>query len=198
MQGQAEKLARGAQGASYTSVMKSPLGYDISLGLSEEEICRKWNLLEEDYQTVLSLYMSGDDAALSHYVTKQETQELEQEEVVVQPIVIPEPVKSEYGYKARPRTDHIFVRRAAKEHSSALIIPDAYKENSDVGFIVNVGPQITDLKAGDLVLFDKYATVGTEVNLIDEEGDEVAMLLLRGINVQAILQRIKRDEFKAI
>lgn len=73
-----------------------------------------------------------------------------------------------------------------------MIVPDAHKEKSDVGFLWAVGPEVKDLKKGQMVLYDKYSTVGQNYSLLDEDGDEKEFLLLRQISVVAVLHKERR------
>jgi chaperonin GroES len=80
--------------------------------------------------------------------------------------------------KIRPLQDRILIRRVGEEEktSGGIIIPDTAKEKPQQGVVVATGKgkvrddgRITplDVKAGDQVLFSKYA--GTEVTLDGEE-----------------------------
>jgi chaperonin GroES len=80
--------------------------------------------------------------------------------------------------KIRPLQDRILVRRLTKEEKTkgGIIIPDTAKEKPLEGEIIAVGcGKILDngqkapleVKAGDRVLFSKYA--GTEVKIEEEE-----------------------------
>lgn len=82
----------------------------------------------------------------------------------------------------RPLHDRILVRRMAEEEKTAggLFIPDNAKEKPQKGEIIATGKgRITEdgkvlpleVKAGDKVLFSKYA--GTEIKL---EGQEFLMM----------------------
>lgn len=88
--------------------------------------------------------------------------------------------KSEIG--VRPLHDRILVRRMAEEEktSGGLFIPDTAKEKPQRGEVVATGKgRVTEdgkilpleVKAGDRVLFGKYA--GTELKL---EGQEYIMM----------------------
>ena len=80
--------------------------------------------------------------------------------------------------KIRPLNDRVLVKRLeAKEQTSVggIIIPDTAKEKPQEGEVIAVGPgktldngntQAMTVKAGDKILFGKYA--GTDVS-IDEE-----------------------------
>ena len=76
--------------------------------------------------------------------------------------------------KIRPLGDRILVLRIEEEEktSGGIIIPDTAKEKPQEGKIVAVGPgkvnekgkrKVLDVKAGDRVLFGKYA--GNEIKI---------------------------------
>ena len=80
--------------------------------------------------------------------------------------------------KIRPLQDRILVKRIIEDEKTAggIIIPDSAKEKPQEGEVIAVGKgKVTedgktlplDVKAGDRVLFGKYA--GTEVRLSGEE-----------------------------
>ncbi len=92
----------------------------------------------------------------------------------------------------RPLHDRILVRRMAEEEKTAggLFIPDTAKEKPQRGEIVAAGKgRVTEdgkilpleVKAGDKVLFSKYA--GTEIKLSGEE-----YLMMREEDVLGIVQ----------
>lgn len=98
--------------------------------------------------------------------------------------------KSELG--VRPLHDRILVRRMAEEDKTAggLFIPDTAKEKPQRGEIVAAGKgRITEdgkvlpleVKAGDKVLFSKYA--GTEIKLSGED-----YLMMREEDILGIIQ----------
>ena len=80
--------------------------------------------------------------------------------------------------KIRPLHDRVIVRRMAEERTTAggIVIPDSATEKPMQGEVIAVGNgKITDsgdlrpldVKAGDKILFGKYA--GTEVKVDGEE-----------------------------
>jgi len=84
--------------------------------------------------------------------------------------------------KIRPLQDRVIVKRLEEETKTAggIIIPDTAKEKPQRGEIVAAGPGKRnddgkllplDVKAGDKVLFSKYA--GTEIKV---EGEELLMM----------------------
>jgi chaperonin GroES len=81
--------------------------------------------------------------------------------------------------KIRPLHDRVLVKRlesTEKTTSGGIIIPDTAKEKPQEGEIVAVGPgkqleggtvQPMNVKAGDRILFGKYA--GTDVKIDDQD-----------------------------
>jgi chaperonin GroES len=80
--------------------------------------------------------------------------------------------------KIRPLQDRVIVKRVAEEEKTkgGIIIPDTAKEKPIEGKVIAVGNgavleggkvRTLDVKAGDRILFTKYA--GTEVKLDGEE-----------------------------
>jgi chaperonin GroES len=77
----------------------------------------------------------------------------------------------------RPLHDRVIVKRIEEEERTkgGIIIPDTAKEKPQEGRVVAVGPGKLedgkvikpDVKAGDRILFSKYA--GTEIKLDGEE-----------------------------
>ena len=94
--------------------------------------------------------------------------------------------------KIRPLNDRVLVLRIEEEEktSGGIIIPDTAKEKPQEGKVIAVGSGKMsenggrlplDVKAGDRVLFGKYA--GTEVKV---EGKE--LLVMREDDILAVLQ----------
>lgn len=84
--------------------------------------------------------------------------------------------------KLRPLQDRVVVKRVEEEKKTpgGIVIPDSAAEKPIKGEVVAVGPgkrtddgkvNAPDVKAGDTVLFGKYA--GTEVKL---DGDELVVM----------------------
>jgi chaperonin GroES len=94
--------------------------------------------------------------------------------------------------KIRPLGDRVLVKRIAEEEKTkgGIIIPDTAKEKPQQGTVIAVGKgkrdedgKVTplDVKAGDRVLFSKYA--GTEIKI---EGEE--HLILREEDILGIVE----------
>jgi chaperonin GroES len=94
--------------------------------------------------------------------------------------------------KIRPLQDRVIVKRLEEEEKTkgGIIIPDSAKEKPQEGKVVAVGKgKVTeegkviplDVKAGDRILFGKYA--GTEVKI---EGEE--HLIMREEDILGIIE----------
>jgi chaperonin GroES len=94
--------------------------------------------------------------------------------------------------KIRPLGDRILVKRIKEEEKTkgGIIIPDTAKEKPQEGIVVAVGKGkmsdegkllVPDVKAGDRILFGKYA--GSEVKLDGEEH-----LILREDDILGVLE----------
>ncbi len=94
--------------------------------------------------------------------------------------------------KLKPLNDRVVVRRVEEEEKTAggIIIPDTAKEKPVQGEVISVGGgklmddgsrRPLDVKAGDRVLFSKYA--GTDIKV---EGEE--LLIMREDDILAIIE----------
>lgn len=87
----------------------------------------------------------------------------------------------------KPLADRVLIQPVAAEEvtMAGIIIPDSAKEKPLKGTVLAVGPGTKDeameLKAGDTVLYGKYA--GTEVEL---DGEKV--LIMRQSDVLAVFE----------
>src|SRR5262245_57557672 len=95
--------------------------------------------------------------------------------------------------KFRPLQDRLLVKRVEEENKTkgGIIIPDSAKEKPLEGKVVAVGNgkvsedgkvRPLDIKAGDAILFSKYA--GTEVKIDGEDH-----LILREEDVLGVLEK---------
>jgi chaperonin GroES len=94
--------------------------------------------------------------------------------------------------RVRPLHDRVIVKRIEEEEKSrgGIIIPDTAKEKPQEGQVIAVGPGRhedgkvipLDVKAGDRILFGKYA--GTEVKLNGEEH-----LIMREEDILGVIER---------
>jgi chaperonin GroES len=96
--------------------------------------------------------------------------------------------------KARPLHDRVLLKRIEEKETvkGGIIIPDTAKEKPMEGEVIAAGPgkmmedgkrSPMDVKAGDRVLFGKYA--GTEIKIDDEDyvimrEEEILAVLTKG------------------
>ncbi len=88
--------------------------------------------------------------------------------------------------KIKPLADRVVIepKEAAEKTASGIIIPDSAKEKPQKGKVVATGPGTKDekmeVKAGDIVLYGKYA--GTEINFDDKD-----YVIMRQSDILAII-----------
>lgn len=84
----------------------------------------------------------------------------------------------------KPLHDRVIVKRTKEEETTAggIIIPDSAKEKPQGGEILAAGPQCSILKAGDSVLFAKYA--GTEFSMDNED-----LLIMREDDILGVFEK---------
>jgi chaperonin GroES len=93
--------------------------------------------------------------------------------------------------KTRPLHDRVLLKRIEETETvkGGIIIPDTAKEKPMEGEVISVGPgkvmedgkrSPMDVKAGDRVLFGKYA--GTEIKI-----DDVEYIIMREEEILAVL-----------
>jgi chaperonin GroES len=98
--------------------------------------------------------------------------------------------------QVRPLHDRVLLRRIEEKElvKGGIIIPDTAKEKPMEGEVISVGPgklmedgkrAPMDVKAGDRVLFGKYA--GTEIKIDDED-----YVIMREEEILAVLGKEKK------
>jgi len=87
--------------------------------------------------------------------------------------------------KVTPLTDRVLVKLEKSETKSAggIIIPDTAQEKTQIGVVIAVGDdkEAIKVKAGDKVMYDKYA--GTQVKIGGEDH-----LILKMTDILAIIE----------
>lgn len=182
-----DELARGGR-ASFKGAPGKGLENDLKL-LSAEAVQQLYAITPETYADLIGLLERGE--ALPNLETVP--LRIDHPEPAFHPgtgIAEPEPPKQS-GYSGEAFGESLLVYRVEKEHSSGLIIPDSMKARSDVGFVKSVGKKAAaaGIKTGVLVLFDKFAAAGGDIQLVDEDGIERECLLLKHYDVQLILKK---------
>jgi len=101
--------------------------------------------------------------------------------------------KEATAMKVRPLHDRILIKRIEEKEAAkaGIIIPDTAREKPMEGEAVAVGPgkqgeggkrEAMDVKAGDRILFGKYA--GTEIKIDDQD-----YVIMREEEILAVLQK---------
>jgi chaperonin GroES len=84
--------------------------------------------------------------------------------------------------KLKPLKDRVVVSYSeeAEKTSGGLYVPDTAKEKPQEGKVEAVGPEVKELKAGDVVMFEKYSgakvKVGDVEQLVIKEEDVLAIV----------------------
>ena len=84
------------------------------------------------------------------------------------------------GFK--PLGDRVFVKFLEEMEKTAggLYIPDAAKEKPQRGSVEAIGKDVTEIKVGDVILFDKYS--GSKIKV-----DDVDYLIVKEEEILGIL-----------
>lgn len=85
--------------------------------------------------------------------------------------------------KLKPLKDRVVVSYTEEPDKTAggLYVPDSAKEKPQIGKVEAIGSEVKDLKAGDMVLFDKYS--GSKVKV-----DEQEQLVIKEEEILAIVE----------
>jgi co-chaperonin GroES (HSP10) len=194
------KLAAGARSAAFQVEGSGEQLHDLKT-LTREQFEAKYILDAGEYNVLLVELENGKDIPLLIRVESTVSRKLEPGEVIPMPnktlaeqgvkmkTTVPEKVR----YAGEALGLEVLVVRTEREHSSQLIIPESAKAKSDIGFIVAHGPEAVRAKAsggpGALVLFDRFAAHGKEIDLVDDQGVARQHLLLNDVDLQLKLTR---------
>ena len=89
--------------------------------------------------------------------------------------------------KVKPIADRVLIKITKNESKTAggIIIPDTAQEKTQTAVVVEVGPgtekEKTVVKAGDKIMYDKYA--GTQLEI-----DGVEHLIIKFVDILAVIQ----------
>jgi chaperonin GroES len=87
--------------------------------------------------------------------------------------------------KVKPLADRVMVKLEKNEAKTAggIIIPDTAQEKTQTGSVVAVGDdkEVIKVKAGDKVMYDKYA--GTQIKI-----DGIEHLILKMADIIAVIE----------
>jgi co-chaperonin GroES (HSP10) len=199
-----DQLARGGKIAQFQqAVSASELENDLKIHLPEFVIS-KYSISGERYAELVSMLQRGVSLPSLSPVLQIEPEpdlipvaEDPFDPGPVPPVEVespaPEPLPPASRYRGKARGDHVLVQRVEKEHSSNLIIPDSMKAKSDIGFIYSAGEKCDTFRPGMLVLFDRFSSHGADIDLIDEDGIERKLLLLREYDIQCELEKVAHE-----
>ena len=191
----AEVLAQGGKSASYLTASRSDFEFFVSTGATDDQLMQRFNLDADQLAQAKEWYEAENtfelDKLLQSVAPTPEAAEPVEE--LIEPEPEPDP---EFGYVASPLHSYVFIKPLPPEHKGRLIVPKAYQTNSDMGFIHAVGPNVSALKPGDLVMFDRYAAEQERFVLLDEEGDQIELVKIVQENVTAILTRTPTRNYR--
>ncbi len=86
--------------------------------------------------------------------------------------------------KLKPLKDRVVVSytEEVEKTPGGIYVPDTAKEKPQQGKVEAVGPEVKELKAGNIVLFDKYS--GSKVKVNDTE-----QLIIKEEDILAIVEK---------
>ncbi len=182
-----DKLASGGRSATFTqAVGQNELEHDLKTQ-SMPYCLEHWVMNEREYKELCLLIARHQP--LPH-VERQYRVE------VIEPLIVscetsePQPIAPQVGYEGQPVGDSVLVTRVEREHSSNLVLPDSMKAKSEIGFIVAVGEKVADFKVGQMVMWDKFASHGADIELVDADGVERKLLLLKSFDILMALRKV--------
>lgn len=91
----------------------------------------------------------------------------------------------------RPRGSWVLVQPEGekKENEFGLTVPDSVeKEKKAKGVILEVGPKVTDLKKGQMVIYGQFAGEEIQLGHKEYEKDSVDIVLLLDEDILAIIE----------
>ena len=185
-------LAKGGRAASFTMGQSdSELAHDLKV-LLPLEVQEKYGIGAEVYDELLSDFIAGKE--LPNLSPPVEDRVIAEDEVVIDELPEDVPVeRPKVGYKGESLGDTVLIQRVDKEHSSNLIIPDSLKAKSEIAYIISAGKLCKYVEEGWLILFDRFASVGMEISLIDEDGIERERLVVHEYDILLKLDKIQLE-----
>jgi co-chaperonin GroES (HSP10) len=189
------KLAAGARTAAFNVEGSEEFTHDLKT-LTRTQFLERYEATERQYEELLEVLRipsagieplprrekftvpTGGDDILPKKIGGQVTH-------FHATVKVPEKV----SYKAECRGDNVLVIRTEREHTAQFIIPESAKAKSDIGRVVARGPDVKRCAKGELVLFDRFAAHGKEIELVDEQGIPRQHLLLNDCDVLLGLTR---------
>lgn len=85
--------------------------------------------------------------------------------------------------KFKPLKDRVFIKYSEEIEKTAggIYVPDVAKEKPQKGIVEAVGKEVKEVKAGNMILFDKYS--GSKINM-----DNVDYLILKEEDILGIIE----------
>lgn len=166
---------------------------DVAMGIEDEKLQQKYHLTADELSIAKELYLEDNSTALEKLLQSKLPEIPDAVDEAPPEVVITPEERPEFGYKAKPRSKHLFVKPLEADHKGRVMLPPAYQPNSDMGYVDAVASDVEGIEEGTLVLFDKYAEAGNRFKLVDKEGDLVDLIQLMDVNVTAILEKVKLD-----
>jgi co-chaperonin GroES (HSP10) len=70
-----------------------------------------------------------------------------------------------------PRHDRLFVKRCAEPERGRIVIPEKYQQPTHTGFVLSVGPEVLDVRPGDIVTFGRFTDHDEDGVVLIQEAD---------------------------
>lgn len=181
-----DRLARGARSASFqVANNESEFVHDLKT-LGKGELIEKYYISEEDYAK--ACWQLENLKPIEAHPLR--VRPIEHSPLVEMPVKATVTIPEAPRYRGMAKGDNVLVIRVEREHSAMLIIPESARAKSDIGRVVSVGPAVTRCEEGELILFDRFAAHGKEIDLVDEQDIPRQHLLLNDVDVLIGLTRL--------
>lgn len=185
-----DRLASGARTASFQAKSNGrEWEYDLK-SMTPNEFMAKYDVEESGYEAFVAALECGDIDMSEPPSLRMAGKASMPNPAAEQPPVVQIREIEKPRYKGKARGDNVLVTRVEREHSSMLIIPESARAKSDIGRAADVGPQVMRCSVGELVLFDRFAAHGKEIELVDDEGIARQHLLLNDADILLGLERL--------
>jgi co-chaperonin GroES (HSP10) len=182
-----DELAGGSQrGAAFKVEGGDEFEHNLKT-LTRTQFMDRYDIPVEKYQELITALRAG--AKLQVIPRAQEPGPIAAQAAAA-PAKVTVPEVKKVRYEGDCRGDNVLVTRVEREHSSQFIIPDSAKAKSDIGMVVGIGPKVERCKKGELVLFDRFAAHGKEIELVDENGAARMHLLLMDCDILLGLKKL--------
>lgn len=185
-----DELAGGRKSAQFQVAGGDEFVHDLKT-MTVENFIERYDVDEDGYRELLARLDSGEPIPPVQRRQKNEPIPMHHPAVTTPPVKVHIPEKPQY--RAECRGDNVLVIRVEREHSSMLIIPESARAKSDVGRVAAVGKDVTRASKGELVLFDRFAAHGKEIELLDDQGIPRQHLLLNDVDILLGLERVAKE-----